>query len=276
MLERAEKPSAPASVSELLERLDTTTFDLPKRLQQCATFTRRHLHLIAISTVSDMSKACEVAPSVYVRFCQALGFSGYSEMQGLFRASYAEFRPNYKERLAQLTDDDRIETERLLADFAEAGHKSLLYMSNTVTNDMLDRIAKGMAEARMVHLVGLRRAFAVVSSMSYLLDNLGVPFNLHLGTGQLKTSSSVAEGDVLFAVTFAPFTEETLRFAKTTAMRGVPVYGLTDSEHCPMGEYAKELLIVRENEVSGFRALNASITLTTALAVALRAHRERG
>lgn len=276
MNEQNSFAGAPGSVTELLEKLDASMDDFPKRLKQCAGFTRRHLHLIAVSTVSDMAQACEVAPSVYMRFCQALGFSGYSEMQALFRARYTELRPNYDMRLASLREEGALGTSRLLADFAEAGHKSLLLLGNTVTHHAVDRVARGMAGARVVHLVGLRRAFSVVSNMAYILDQLGVPAALHFGAGMLDSGKSILQGDVLFAVTYAPFSEETVRLARQVAERGITVYGLTDTEQCPLAESASDLLLAREDEVGGFRAPNASIALTTALAVAVKALREPG
>ncbi|MCR9148662.1 MAG: MurR/RpiR family transcriptional regulator [Rhodobacteraceae bacterium] len=271
MNEQLAVGSAPQSVSDLLERLDATAGDMPKRLRDCASFTRRHLHLIAVSTVSDMARASGVAPSVYMRFCQALGFSGYSEMQSLFRARYTEFRPDYQERLATLEKEGVVGTGRLLADFAESGHRSLISLANTVTNESLDRIARGIASARVVHLVGLRRAFSVVSNMAYLFDQLGVPATLHYGVGMLNARGAIFPGDVVFAVTFAPFSPEVVRLVEAAAGQGVTVFGLTDSERCPVAEWATEMLIVREDEVAGFRAPTAAITLTTALAVAVSA-----
>lgn len=274
MSDQTSPSQAPGSVTELLERLDASMDGFPKRLKQCAVFTRRHLHLIAVSTVSDMAHACEVAPSVYMRFCQALGFSGYSEMQALFRARYTDLRPDYEMRLASLRAEGALGTSRLLADFAEAGQKSLLSLGNTVTHDAADRVARGMAEARIIHLVGLRRAFSVVSNMAYILDQLGVPAALHFGAGMLNSGQTILPGDVLFAVTYAPFSEETVRLARQVSERGIPVFGLTDSEQCPLSDFASELLLAREDEVGGFRAPNASIALTTALAVAVKALRD--
>ena len=266
--------TAPESVSELLARMDTGTEALPKRLRQCAGFTRRHLHLLPVSTVSEMAQASGVAPSVYMRFCQAYGFSGYSEMQSLFREKFTEFRPNYEERLAQLSDGGRTNTGRLLADFAEAGHKSLLNLANSVTSEELERIAQQLAKARVVHLVGLRRAFPVVANMSYLFDKLGVPANLHVETGLLNMAQSILPGDVLFAVTFYPFSEETVRLVEAAAAKGIPVFALSDSESCPLAEFTEVLMIAREEEVAGFRSLNAPITLTTTLAVSVKAVQE--
>lgn len=274
MTEQSRVSTTPKSVADVLVALDDTSAALPRRLRQCAEFTRRHLHLIAVSTVSDMARACDVAPSVYMRFCQAIGFSGYSEMQALFRARYTEFRPDYDERLANLSQAGGVATGRLLAEFAEAGHKSLLTLSNTTMTTRVDAIARRMAQAPVIHLVGLRRAYAVVNNMSYLLDKLRIPAVLHAATGQLVSASAIHSDDVMFAVTFVPFSPETIDLARTAHGAGAAVFGLTDSESCPVAGIAEDMLIAREDEVGGFRSLNAAITLTTALCVAISAKRE--
>lgn len=275
MIEREPQPETPENVTQTIARLDHVMDTLPKRLRQCAVFTRHHLHLIAVSTVSDMASASGVAPSAYIRFCQAVGFSGYSEMQTLFRAQYTSFRPDYEQRLAQLSPDVSQGSGELLAEFAESGHQSLIGVGNSVANEGLAMVASGMAQARIVHLVGLRRAFAVVSNMSYLLGKLDVPAVLHSNIGNLHAGLVAGSEDVMFAITFAPFSEETITQARAAAERGVTVYGLTDADDCPLFDFAAEVLVVKEHEVAGFRALNASITLTTALSVLVGAQRAK-
>ena len=150
MAEQKLEFDAPKTVTELIERLDETASELPKRLRQCAEFTRQHLHLVAVSTVAEMARASRVAPSAYVRFCQGLGFSGYSEMQALFRERYSAFRPDYSARLAGLRGGavgrEVPAVDMIIADFAESGHKSLLRLANTVTRDAADLIARDMAK----------------------------------------------------------------------------------------------------------------------------------
>ncbi|SFA80406.1 transcriptional regulator, RpiR family [Poseidonocella pacifica] len=273
---RNEPPSSPpSSIIEMFERLDSLADSLPKRLRQCASFTRRNMHLIAVSTVSEMATASGVAPSVYLRFAQSLGFSGYSEMQALFREQYTSFRPDYGQRLAQLRPEAARDDVQLLSDFSEAGHKSLITLANTVTSDTLNEVAIRMAEARIVHLIGVKRAFSVVSNLSYLLGKMEVPAMLHSDVGSLDMRHLVGPEDVVFAVTFAPFSAQTVQLARDASERGATVFGLTDSEDCPLSVFAADLLFAREDEVAGFRSLTASITLTTTLAVLVGARREK-
>ena len=67
-----------------------------------------------------------------------------------------------------------------------------------------------------------------------------------------------------------------MRPIESVSARGITVFGLTDSDNCPVAPYAKDMLIAREDEVGGFRVLTASITVTTALAVAVKAMRSPG
>ncbi|MCQ0987363.1 MurR/RpiR family transcriptional regulator [Jiella marina] len=265
---------APESVSELLERLDRIAGTLPKRLGQCADFLRHNIHLVAVSTVADLSAGAGVQPSAFMRFCQALGFSGFSEMQALFRAEYREFRPDYSERLSQLRRGGDDSPASLAASFAEAGHKSLVNLVNTLDHRALARAAEILADAGTIHLVGLRRAFAIVSSMGYLLDKMTVPAVVHRTFGQIESDHAIRSGDALLAVTFAPYSPETLELAIRAAERGIPVIALSDTAECPLRDVAEALLVAREMEVGAFRVPTAALTLATSLAVAVAQRRE--
>ena len=264
---------APDSMTAFLARLDAREADLPKRLRQCATFARQNLHLIAISTVSQMAEAAGVAPSVFLRFCQAIGFSGYSEMQALFRNRVSDERPPYDRRLAELRHD-HISGPSLLTEFSETGLRSLVNLQNSVSDEDVAQVVSGLAQARTIHLMGLRRAFAVAASMAYLLDKMQVPAILHNGLlGGISGRDVIRPQDAVFAISFAPFSPETIETAEQAAARGVAVYGMSDTLECPLRDIAKRLLIAREDEVGTLRAPIAAITLATTLCVAVGAER---
>ncbi len=88
-MEVAAPLAAPTSVEEFRERLTALLDDLPKRLRQCAEHIAAHTDRIAVSTVAELAAGADVPPSALMRFCQIMGFSGFSEMQKLFREAYA-------------------------------------------------------------------------------------------------------------------------------------------------------------------------------------------
>ncbi len=273
-IEGAQTP--PETITQLLARLDRIGGALPKRLRQCAEYLRANINLIAVSTVAEISAAAGVAPSAFMRFCQALGFSGYSEMQALFRAEYAQSRPDYPERLSDLRARGGHSGARLLADFIEAGHKSLISLSNTDGVDQLSAVTEHLAKARIVHLVGVRRSYPVVSYMGYMLQKMEIPCIVHTGSAGVEFTASMQAGDVLFAVTFAPFAAETRSLAETAHAKGLPVILLTDSADCPLGDIAVAQLIAREVDSGAFRVPVASMTLATTIAVGAGSMRGAG
>lgn len=268
-VEIVDDEAAPESISELLARLDRQTANMPKRLRQCAEYLRVNINLVAVTTVADMASAAGVAPSAFMRFCQALGFSGYSEMQALLRSEYTQSRPDYAERLSDLRARGEHGSARLLADFVEAGHKSLIALSNMENMDQLARVVDRLAQARTLHLVGMRRAYPVVCYMGYMLQKMGIPCVVHTGAAGLELSAAIHPEDLVFAVTFSPFASETRSLVETAHRAGTPVLLLTDSADCPLGEIAEAQLIAREVDVGAFRVPTASMTLVTSIAVAL-------
>ena len=97
----AKPVSAPESIDDLLTRLRAVEGDLPRRLQQCAAHVLARSDRIALSTVAQFSAEAGVPASAMMRLCQVLGFSGYSELQRLFREALSTRPPDYATRLAR-------------------------------------------------------------------------------------------------------------------------------------------------------------------------------
>ncbi len=112
-------------MDEFRDRLVALSDSLPRRLRQCADFIAAHSDRIAVSTVAEMGGRGRRSASALMRFCQIMGFSGYSEMQKLFREAYAPGWPDYATRLANLREAGAGSPAALLAEFVEAGRLSL-------------------------------------------------------------------------------------------------------------------------------------------------------
>jgi DNA-binding MurR/RpiR family transcriptional regulator len=263
---------APASVEQLRARILEIEHSLPKRLRQSATFVLENPEKIAVSTVAEIAEAAGVQPSAFVRFCQAIGFSGFSGLQKLFRDAYAQRWPDYPTRLDRLRQRGG-SPGRLLGDFVEAGHKSLRNLSDGLDLAALDRAVALLRDAGNVHVVGLRRSFPVASYLAYVLDRMQVPVLLHSAVGGAVHQHSIRPGDAVVAITFPPYSAETIDLAQRAAREGIPVLAITDDPASPVCAAARECLAVREVDVGAFRTLSATVALAAALAVAVGAAR---
>ena len=259
---------APQSVEALRARLADLGDGLPKRLRQCADYVVANLDRIAVSTVAEMAAGADVPPSAFMRFCQILGFSGYSELQRLMREAYAPGFPDYATRLVNLKDS-AANASRLLAEFVEAGRLSLEGLAKTADEAALTHATETLARAGMIHVIGLRRAYPVASYLAYIFEKMSVPAMLHEGAGKLDHRHALRPGDAVLAISFAPYSEETLTMAAEAHARGLAVVALTDTVASPLAKVSDAVLTVQEVDFGAFRSLSATIALAITLAVAV-------
>lgn len=261
--------AAPLTVDEFRDRLADVLDSLPRRLRQCADYIAANTDRIAVSTVAELAAGADVPPSALMRFCQILGFSGFSEMQKLFRDAYSPGWPDYATRLKNLKDGSGGQPAALLAEFVEAGRLSLEALAKSLDEAALAQAVDTLAAADTVHVVGLRRAFPVASYLAYVFDKMSVPAMLHDGVGKLDHRFALRPGDAVLAITFAPYSEETLSLAAEARGKGLPVVALTDRLTSPLARHASAVLTVTEVDFGAFRSLSATIAMAIALAVAV-------
>lgn len=264
-----EKSDAPKSIEEFQQRLMDITDGLPKRLRQCADYVAQNTDIIAVSTVADLSKAAGVQPSAFMRFCQLMGFSGYSQMQRIFRDTHIQRWPDYATRLENLRAGGEGSPTALLAEFVDAGRATLENLASTIDPDMLEKAVATVAKAPMIHIMGLSRAFPVATYLAYAFEKMDIPAMLHGKFGNLDHRHAILPDDVLIAITFAPYTQETLELAQYATAQGSKVVAITDAINSPLHHLGAITLTVSEVDVGAFRALTAPLSLAITLAVAV-------
>ncbi len=267
------KPEASQSLEEFQDRLVEITGTLPKRLRQCADYVALNTDIIAVSTVADLAKAAGVQPSAFMRFCQLMGFSGYTQMQRMFRDTFTKRWPDYATRLEALRVNGEESPSALLAEFIDAGRASLENLASSVEPDQLERAVATIASARVVHIIGLSRAFPVAAYLAYALEKMDVPAMLHGKFGNLDHRHAILPDDVLVVITFAPYTQETLDLAAFARGKGSDVVAITDAINSPLHQMGATALMVSEADVGSFRALTAPLSLAIMLAVAVGTRR---
>lgn len=267
------KTGGPASIAAFEEKLLEVSEGLPKRLRQCADYVAANMDRIAVSTVADMAEGAGVQPSAFMRFCQIMGFSGFSEMQRLFRETFVGGWPDYSTRLQHMREKAEGSPPALLAEFVEAGRASLENLLKTVDPLALEQAVEVLAAANMIHIIGLRRSFPVASYMAYAFEKMNVPAMLHSVVGRLDNSNAIREGDVLLAITFSPYSAETIELVETVQARGIRVVALTDTVVSPLRKFDAVTLSVSEVDFGAFRSLSATLCLAIALSVAIGTRR---
>jgi DNA-binding MurR/RpiR family transcriptional regulator len=247
--------------------------ELPKRLTQIASFALDNPDEIAFGTVSSIAEQAAVQPSTLVRFSQALGYQGFSDMQEVFRSRLRDRILNYDERIQQLREHAAATSKPnvILHGFCDATEKSIAALRERLSPETLDRAVEVLAGAHTLYLIGLRRSFPIASYMAYAFGKLGVRSILVDAVGGLAAEqiTFATKADAVLAISFTPYASETISLAQAAHQRGVPVVAITDSPFSPLAQLANLWVEVGEANFEGFRSMAATLTLAMTLTVAI-------
>lgn len=264
---------APADFKALREHLATGKVRLPRKLTQVATYFLAHPDEIAFGTAATIAMHAEVQPSTLVRFAQTLGYSGFSELQGVFRERLKERPPTYEDRLNALRahTEPASRTEILFRGFCDAAERSITRLRENIDPRAIGAAARQLAAADTIYLIARRRSYTVTTYLSYAFGKLGVKHVLlgsSAGSDQ-ETLAFATERDAAIAIGFTPYAAETLAHARQIAERGAPLIVITDSPFSPLVAEALIWFEAAEADYEGFRSLSATMALAMALAVAV-------
>jgi DNA-binding MurR/RpiR family transcriptional regulator len=246
---------------------------LPKRLRQVAAFALQNPDDMAFGTAASISESAGVQPSTLVRFSQAIGYSGFSEMQDVFRERLRERIPNYEERLQHVRQHVPATTAAttMLDGFSVAAEESLRRLRTKIDQKALEQIVSVLAKAETIYLIGLRRSAPIASYMAYAFGKLAVR-NVQIdGAGGLAQEelSFATRKDAVLAISFAPYASETVALATAAHGRKVPVVAITDSPLSPLIGLSRHWIELEEANYEGFRSMSATLVLAMTLTVAV-------
>lgn len=270
----SDASAAPSTAEQLRSEIVRRYETLSKRLKQIARYVLDEPNDIALETLAVIAARCGVQPSAIVRFAKSFGFEGASQMQRLFRDGLLSNNAalGYSERVRQLDETANArgaEPADLLAEFVEGNTLALQNLLQTVSGPDMKAAVDAISAAEVVHVVGFRRSFPIASYLAYSLLQAGKRAVFIDGVAGLAMQQVQAMGDsdLLIAVSFQPYSEETVAIVEAVRGRGGNVLAISDSLVSPIAKPAQTVLQVRESEVRKFRSLSASMCLAQALVI---------
>ena len=128
-----------------------------------------------------------------------------------------------------------------------------------------------LANADSLWIAGSRRSFSVAAYLAYALQHTDKRIQLVSALGSMHEGQmrGLREGDVMIAISFAPYAEETQIAVESAVQRGARLIAITDSRMSPIARDAVATLLVQDNSTFGFRSLTSTMGLAQSLFIAL-------
>jgi DNA-binding MurR/RpiR family transcriptional regulator len=263
------------SFDRLRERLHADYESLSPHLKRIAQFALDDPNSFALETVAGIAETTGVQPSTLVRFAKTFGFTGFSDMQRVFRVRLIEGAPSYRDKVFKESRDfeqsARDNPHAILDEFVEASTLSLDQLRQNTSNESLLAAMAMVETARDVYVIGVRRAFPVAAYISYGLTRL--EFRCHLldyvGGMVPQQVVTMTPDDLLIAVSYAEYAPQVVEVVQDVFIREIPTLTITDTLSSPLTRYAHLYFTVNDSAVHRFRPLTASMALVQTLLIAL-------
>ncbi len=271
--------SAATSVESLIRHISGEYDVLSKQLKIIARYVELHKDHIGLDGIQEVAGQCGVQPSAVVRFAKHFGYSGYSEMQAIFRDGISrQLAPSrtYKSRIRDIIASSadgsgNLSSTDIASEFLAGSLAGMQELTNSLHAPSFKKAVDLLAASECIWLAASRRSFPIAAYLDYALQHTDKRIGLVTGIGGTQQGQirSVRKDDVMIAISFAPYAEETISVAKLAVERGAKLIAITDSLMSPLAKLAQTSLIVQDNSTFGFRSLTSTMSMAQSLFIAL-------
>jgi DNA-binding MurR/RpiR family transcriptional regulator len=268
--------SPPITAGRLLQLITEQYDALPRQLKRIASYMSQQSERIMVDRISDIARECEVHPSAIVRFSQRFGFSGFSEMQALFREAYTDKATpvqNHQQRIRSMIANKSQKTSdgALARDCIDATLAGIERLGLELDDVAFTKAVDLIVGADNIYVIGVRRSFAVADYLVYNLQHTRKRIHLVSGIGgsYREQIRSVQANDLVIAISYTPYAKETQHCLRYARQQNADSLILTDSTLSPLAKGANTVLLVNEGSSFAFRSLSATLCLCQALFIAV-------
>ena len=271
---------APLDFDRLRELIQHQFEDLSPHLKIVAQYSLEDPNRFALHTVAEIAQQIGVQPSTLIRLAKVFGYSGFSEMQRVFRLRLIEGVPTFRDQIydhrQKMEEIAETDSAAILKEFADASILALQHLKDDIDGDKLQEAIRMMDSTGDIYVIGQRRAFPIAAYLAYGLARLEYRCHLLDSVGGMLTQqiATLNAKDLLIAVSFAEYAQPVVDAVSDAYIRNVPVLAITDLMTSPLARNSSLCFIVRDAKVHRFRPLSGAIVLAQSLIIALGYYRD--
>jgi len=226
----------------------------------------------ALWGIESMAERAEVSVGTVVRFAKRLGYRGFSEFRDALReACHARSGDSELELMEAPTD-----VFGALAEVARRDGENLNRLIQMVDHTTLEAATRMLVDAR--HRVILGRGVSHVMSMvmGFYLTQAGLPCIAAIPSDFSNQVANLESQDLLVALSFFPYSRETVDSAVFAKESGIPVLAFSDRADSPLKPFADILIPVPSEGLLFSCSITTFAALSHAFAMVVTAQDQAG
>ena len=254
-----------ARFKEIKSRIQKYYPDLPKNHKKLADFFINNFDKIPFYSVQDISEATRTSVASVVRFAQRIGFLGFLEMREEISKELQNHISN--KEIFSLLDSTATEDDTLTI-IANQDIKNINETLTQIDRDYFDSTIKMILKAKRVYTVGLGVSNLLAQMLAYQLNQVSIDAYAlsHSHSTFLEQLIFLNSSDLIIALSFTPYSIETLDAAKYAKKKKIKVISITNSNASPITFSSNANLVVKSENLlftNSFAAISVLINAIT-------------
>ncbi len=260
---------APKTFDALRQVMRDRFQDLSPHLQRIARASLEEPNTFALSTTSKIAESLGVQPSTLIRFSKEFGYSGFTDLQNIFRQRLIEGEPTTREKVLSEKGAGTQEVKEVLGSVVDASVAALMKLREDAQTSDISTAVSLMREASHIYVAGLRRSRPVADYLVYGLLRTEKPSSLLDFAGGMAGPqvSTISSADVLVAIAFPPYSNPVVNAVMDANVSGKKIIAITDGPESPLAKNALVTLYVDADTKAPMQPVSGPMGLIQALLV---------
>jgi DNA-binding MurR/RpiR family transcriptional regulator len=255
-------------VSEIRAHLE----DFTRRQRRVAEYILQQPESIAFLSITELSKKADTSEATIVRFCNSLGYEGYSQFSSKVRNNIQhQFGSVDRFNLGQLLDSyisERKGDDSIFSRVIGQEIENLFNLTRSIRASEFHACVDRVLESDQILVIGAHASSALVMHMHQMLSK--VVAKVFSVTHHAITTSTLIRHltakSTVFLITFPLYAKFSLEVAAAAKDHGAQIVVLTDSHLSPAVELADRVFFIPVDVPSFVDAYAAPIAFINALA----------
>ncbi|MGE7914130.1 MurR/RpiR family transcriptional regulator [Lysinibacillus xylanilyticus] len=247
--------------------------ELSKSQQKVASFILKNLQTVGVHSAAYVGGKSGVSETTVIRFCYAIGLSGYAELQReitmhLFNEGNTSSLQNYLQSKQAL-----FETPRFYEKTMEKDATRILNVAKNINEEDFKRASMLLHTRKKIYIAG-NGSSRLAAQWLYFTLNMLRPnvVLLDFETSEIiRALQEIDKNSVVIILSFHRYSKEPIQFAAEIQEKNCEIIGITDCEIAPITQYATITFVNEQQEMSTIDAMPALISFLNTLIAGMTA-----
>jgi DNA-binding MurR/RpiR family transcriptional regulator len=224
-----------------LEKTQKNYNHLTKGLKNVAESLRTNPVLFATHPAKKTAEIIDVSETMVIRFCKAIGYAGYGELQKDVQQSLLSLKPPKRDN-----GNEQVNSfERIM----QSDEKNIHQASLNIDWDVAKQIVDCLVQSKSTSIVGYYHSFSYAHWFYFLLHHLIDNTSLYRPETDIGFTKKGKDHTIII-FSYYRYALEGIRLAKEAKENGNTIVIITDSELSPIVEYGDHVLTIHSAKKS--------------------------